>query len=85
MHRRLLRIAISFLSGVLWTLFLLSAFFTFVTFLKQSLFEAFVYTFALSIFWLALIVLVELAYLQIEKMEELQKQTKLLEEIAKKL
>ncbi|NPA64811.1 MAG: hypothetical protein GXO16_07530, partial [Epsilonproteobacteria bacterium] len=56
-----------------------------VTFLKQSLFEAFVYTFALSIFWLALIVLVELAYLQIEKMEELQKQTKLLEEIAKKL
>ncbi|MRI83178.1 MAG: hypothetical protein C6I00_02030 [Nitratiruptor sp.] len=85
MELRLLRFAISFLSGVLWTLFLLSLFYTFTHFMRYSLGEAIVYSFILSIFWLFLILLVELAHLQVEKLKELRRQSHLLERIARKL
>ncbi|MRJ02403.1 MAG: hypothetical protein GXO19_07270 [Epsilonproteobacteria bacterium] len=85
MEIRFLKRVISFLSGVLWTLSILSLFFTFTTLLQYSVAEAIIYTLILAIFWLFLLILVEMAHLQIEKFRELRRQTQLLERIARKL
>ena len=84
MNRKLLRFAIGFLSGVLWALFALSTLFVFTIFIHSSITEAIVFSAFVAIFWLFLIVMVEIAAIQLEKLDELKKQTKLLQELAKK-
>jgi len=81
MNKRFLKGAISFLSGALWGFFFLSTLLVFFSTIKTGLLEAFFYTTITAIFWLFLIILVEIASLQLEKIEELKRQTKLLEKI----
>jgi glucan phosphoethanolaminetransferase (alkaline phosphatase superfamily) len=84
MNKKLLRFAISFLSGLLWAFFALSTILTFTIFIRSSLAEAVLFSALMAIFWLFWIVIIEIANLQLEKLDELKKQTKLLQEIANK-
>jgi len=85
MHERLLRAALSFLSGAVWALLVLFVALTFIYFIRSSLFEAILFSFWVGLFWLFLAVLVELGALQLEKLAELRRQRELLERIAQKL
>ena len=85
MHGRLLRAAVSFLSGAVWALMLLSAVAVFLLYIRSSLFEAILYAFWVALFWLFVAVWVEVAGLQIAKYDELRRQSELLERIARRL
>ena len=85
MKRSWLEIVISFLLGVLWALLGLSVALVFLSFYKVSLFAAISFSLLTACFWLFLIVLLEMANLQIDKLKELQEQTQILREIEKRL
>ena len=85
MPRTLLRSVISFLSGVLWALMLLSLAFVFHALYQTSLLYALMIALLVAAFWLVWIVLLELVNIQLDKLHELQKQTRLLHEIKQKL
>jgi len=61
MHERLLRAAVSFLSGAVWALLVLFVALTFIFFIRSSLFEALLYSFWVALFWLFMAVCVEIA------------------------
>ena len=85
MKKSLLENIISFLLGIFWALLILSAFFFFTTFIKNGLLTAIVFTVLSSIFWLMFIVFLEVCNIQIEKIKELKRQTKILESIKNRL
>jgi hypothetical protein len=86
MRIRLLRTLVNFLSGAIWALFFISAVATFVYFFsRSSLTVAVVYTLWVGIFWLIVVVIVEVAGLQIMQYDELRRQGELLERIARRL
>ncbi len=85
MKRSWLEIVISFLLGVLWALLGLSVALVFLSFYKVSFFAAISFSLLTACFWLFLIVLLEMANLQIDKLKELQEQTQILREIEKRL
>ncbi len=72
---------ISFLLGVLWTLLGVSVFVTFMLFYHSGILFAIAVSFLVVAFWLFLIVIVEMAHIQIEKLKELQKQTRFLQSL----
>ncbi len=76
---------ISFLLGVLWTLLVLTAILTFIALFKNGVLFALVVSIITASIWLIFIVLLEMANLQIEKLKELKKQTKLLQAIKNSL
>ena len=76
---------ISFLLGVLWTLLGIFVLFTFLVNYKTSIIFALGMSVLMATFWLFWIVLMEMARVQIEKLKELQKQTRLLQSINDKL
>ena len=85
MKRSWLEVVISFLLGVLWALLGLSVALVFLSFYKVSLFAAISFSLLAACFWLFLIVLLEMANIQIDKLKELQEQTQILREIEKRL
>ncbi len=85
MKRSWLEIVISFLLGVLWALLGLSVALIFLSFYKISFFSAISLSLLAACFWLFLIVLLEMANIQIEKLKELKEQTQILQEIEKRL
>ena len=76
---------ISFLLGVFWALLIISAFFTFEMFYPLGLLNAIVMTILSSSFWLLIIIFLEIANVQFEKLKEARKQTKILESIQNRL
>ncbi len=85
MRRPWLEYAISFLLGVLWALLGLSVALVFLSFYKISLFTAISFSLLVACFWLFLIVILEIANIQIDKLKELKHQSQLLESIEKRL
>jgi hypothetical protein len=75
---------ISFLSGVSWALVLLGAISFFFIFSRFGFFVGFLSGFMGAVFGLFMVLIVEIFSIQIQKLEELKRQTKLLEEIFKK-
>jgi len=85
LKKTLLENIISFLLGIFWALLALSAFFSFMIFKDSGLLEAVVAALFSSVFWLLIILFLEIANIEIEKVKELKKQTKILELIKHKL
>jgi len=85
MRKSLLENIIGFLLGVVWALMIISALFLFLLFWHSGILIAVGIVLIDITFWLFFILLLELAALQIEKRNELKKQTEILEEIQKKL
>ncbi|BCD62358.1 hypothetical protein NitYY0826_C1234 [Nitratiruptor sp. YY08-26] len=85
MRTPLLENVISFLLGVLWTLMGISVFFVFITTYHSSIIFAIALSLLIAAFWLFIIVVLEMANLQIEKLKEMKKQTRLLQEIRHRL
>ena len=81
----LLESIISFLLGVLWTLLGISVLFTFLFNYKTSIIFALGLSILIATFWLFWIVMLEMARIQLEKLKELQKQTRLLRSLHDKL
>jgi len=80
--KTLLENVISFLLGLFWALLIISALIIFKSFYNISILFAIVVVIASSTFWLLLIIFLEIANIQIEKLKELKKQTKILESLA---
>lgn len=74
---------LSLLQGASWALAFIGAFYAFISLYKLSLFIAFLSVFLGSLPGLFLVVVFELAQIQIEKLTQMKKQTLLLEEILK--
>ncbi len=85
MRLPLLENIISFLLGVLWTLLGVSLFLTFTIFYHSGLFYAIALSLLVAAFWLFWIIVLEMANIQIEKLKEVKKQTRLLQEIRHRL
>ncbi len=85
MSRSWLEYVISFLLGVIWALLGLSVALVFLSFYKISLFAAISFSLLAACFWLFLIVLLEMANIQIDKLKELKHQSQILEAIEKRL
>ena len=81
MRLPLLENVISFLLGVLWTLLGVSVLFTFLSLWNTSILLAISMSVFVASFWLFLIVLLEMANIQIDKLKELKKQTALLQKL----
>jgi predicted membrane-bound spermidine synthase len=75
---------ISFLSGASWALVLLGAVLFFSIFSHFSLFIGFLGAFIGSLVGLFMVLIVEIFNIQIQKLEELKRQTKLLEKLLEK-
>jgi uncharacterized membrane protein required for colicin V production len=75
---------ISFLAGASWALVLFGAVLFYLIFSRFGFFAGFLGAFVGSLFGLFVVLMVEIAYIQIQKLEELKRQTKLLEELLKK-
>ncbi len=85
MKKSLLEGIINFFLGVFWALLLLSAFLAFESFYMFGFFPALFSAFISSIIWIILIVVLEMANIQIQKYKEIKKQTEILERLEKKL
>ncbi len=85
MRRIFLKNVISFLSGVLWATAALSAFFVFIGTLQTGIGYAIAMTVIDLLFWFFWIVIIEMANIQLEKLDELRKQTELLRSIDEKI
>ncbi len=85
MNRSWLEIVISFLLGVLWALLGLSVALVFFSFYKVSFFAALSFSILVACFWLFLIVFLEMANIQIDRLKELKEQTRILQKIEKRL
>ena len=85
MKRSLLEIVISFLVGVLWALMLISVVLTFLSLLHAGVVIAISLSLLVASFWLFMIVILEMANIQIEKLKELRHQSQILESIEKRL
>jgi len=72
---------ISLLQGASWALVLVGAVSFFATFYNFGIFTAFIAAFIGSLGGLFFVVLFEIANIQIEKLVEIKKQTKLLEKL----
>jgi hypothetical protein len=72
---------ISFLSGASWALVIFGAIKLFVSFLPFGFFTALLAGFVGSLAGLFLVLIVEMASIQAKKLEELKRQTKLLEKL----
>ena len=81
-HRNTLGFMISFLLGVAWALVVIGAFYTFYTYYQISFFYAVVMTFFGALPGLFFVLVLEYMISGIERLEELRKQTALLEQIA---
>jgi hypothetical protein len=75
---------ISFLLGVSWAFVFLGAALFFFIFSKFGFFAGLLGTFIGAIFGLFMVLIVEIFYIQIQKLEELKRQTKLLEKLSEK-
>ncbi len=85
MKRPFLGIVISFLLGVLWALMAISVLLTFFSLFHSSFVAAIALSLLVGAFWLFLIVILEMANIQIEKLKELRRQSEILESIEKRL
>ena len=85
MKRTLIETVISFLLGAAWATVLLGAALFFWSFMPFGLFFALIAAVAGSLVGLFLVVVLEVAALQFDKYRELQKQTRLLEKIERRL
>ncbi|WP_187646763.1 hypothetical protein [Nitrosophilus labii] len=85
MKKTLLENVISFLLGIFWALLILSALILFKTFYPLGILPALVAIILSSAFWFILIILLEMANIQIEKLKEIKRQTEILEIIKKRL
>ena len=85
MRRVFLQNVISFLSGVLWATAALSAFFVFIATFQTGIGYAIAMTVIDLLFWLFWIVVIEMANIQLQKLDELRKQTELLRSIDEKI
>ncbi|BCD68208.1 hypothetical protein [Nitratiruptor sp. YY09-18] len=81
MRLYLLENVINFLLGLLWALMAISAFILFTSLLHVHILYALGIAVLDIAFWLFVIVLLEMANLQIQEYKELRRQTALLEEI----
>jgi predicted membrane-bound spermidine synthase len=75
---------ISFLSGVSWALVFLGGGLFFIIFSHFSFFTGLLGAFIGAVFGLFMVLIVEIFSVQIQKLEELKRQTKLLEKLLKK-
>lgn len=75
---------ISLLQGASWALVLLGAVSSFITLYPFGILVALIGAFLGSLVGLFFVVIFEIASMQIEKLDEIKKQTKLLEKILKK-
>ena len=80
-----LQAIINFLLGVLWTLLGVSTLAIFLATYHVGILYALVLSVFAVIAWLFVIILVEMANVQLHKLKELKKQTALLEEIKDKI
>jgi uncharacterized membrane protein required for colicin V production len=75
---------ISFLAGASWALAFLGAILFFFIFVRLGFFIGLFGAFAGSLFGLFMVLIVEIAHIQMQKLEELKRQTKLIEKLLKK-
>jgi energy-converting hydrogenase Eha subunit G len=75
---------ISFLSGVSWALVVLGAVLFFFIFSRFGFFTGLLCAFIGAVFGLFMVLIVEIFSIQIQKLEELKRQTKLLEKLLEK-
>jgi membrane associated rhomboid family serine protease len=74
---------LSLLQGASWAVVFIGAFYAFSSFYPFGLLIALLASFLGSLFGLLLVVLFELAQVQVDKLNEMKKQTLLLEELLK--
>lgn len=85
MKTKFLENIISFLLGIFWALLILSALILFKSFYPLGVVTAIVIAVLSTAFWLLIIIFLEIANIQIEKLKEEKRQTKLLESIKHRL
>ena len=81
MSYKYLRYLLNFLFGALWALLFMSAFLTFLAFFPHSLAQALFFTALVALFWSFGILFLYIVQIQLDKLDELKKQTELLEKI----
>ncbi|MDR2100548.1 MAG: hypothetical protein LBP40_06970 [Campylobacteraceae bacterium] len=84
LQKSYIQFLISFLLGVSWAFVILSAVLFFFIFARFSFFIGLLSAFIGAIFGLFMVLIVEIFNVQIQKLEELKRQTKLLETFLKK-
>ena len=84
-HRNTLGFLINFLLGVAWALVLIGAFYTFYSYYRFSLIDAVIMTFLGALPGLFFVTVLEYMISGIERLEELKKQTAILEQMAEKM
>ena len=82
LHRNSLGFLINFLLGVAWALVLIGAFYTFYTYYRFSIIDGIVMTFLGALPGLFFVTVLEYMISGIERLEELKKQTAILERMA---
>ena len=82
-HQSTFERLISLLLGASWAVVFIGAFYAFTSFFPIGLFYALLACFIGSIPGLLLVVILEVAQIQIDKLKEMKKQTLLLEELLK--
>lgn len=81
LRRSILGILVNFLLGVAWAFVLIGAFYTFFSFYHVGLLDAVLMTFLGALPGLFFVVVLEYIIVGLERLEESQKQTRLLEKI----
>ncbi len=81
LRRSILGVLVNFLLGVAWAFVLIGAFFTFFSLFKYSLSDAILMTFFGALPGLFFVVMLEYLIERMEQLEELKKQTVLLEKL----
>jgi uncharacterized membrane protein (DUF106 family) len=81
LEKSTLGILVNFLLGVAWAFVLIGALYTFFSYYKLSLIDAVIMTFLGALPGLFLVALLEYLIVGIERLEEMKKQTKLLEKL----
>jgi len=85
MKRTLFEGILSLLLGVSWAFIIIGVYVTFTSFVHYSLYYALFASFIFLFIGLFLILILEMMDLQMKKFNEMQKQTKLLEDLDEKL
>ena len=84
LNRSKLGILVNFLLGVAWALVLIGVLYTFISYYRLSVIDALFMAFLGALPGLFIIVLLEYLILGIERLEEMKRQTQLLEKILDK-
>ena len=81
LRRSILGMLVNFLLGVAWAFVLIGAVYTFLSFYQYSLIDAFLMTFFGALPGLFFVIILEYVIVGIERLEEMKKQTRLLEKL----